>query len=355
VGFLLLAAIAAGLSLAATPAVRAVAIRLRALDLPGPRRVHTEPVPRLGGLAILAAGVGALALSPLFHVRALELLAAAGWRLGWFLAGVLVIVSTGVIDDLRGLGPRPKLGLQIVAAALALAAGYGLRGVTNPLTGVYVELGGFGGLLAILWIIGITNALNLIDGLDGLAAGVTLIASVVLFFVSLIQGRPDAACLWAVLGGALAGFLYYNFHPASIFLGDSGSLLLGYVLAVVSIQSLQKSATAVVVLAPLLALGLPVMEMVLTLVRRTLRSEPGALFRPDREHIHHQLVGRGRTHRGAVLMLYCVCVACGLLALVAVILQGVTKAAVVGVAAAGIYAGIAILGYGIPRGARQTR
>ena len=346
VAYLVLALTAAGLSLAVTPLVRALAVRLGALDEPGTRHVHPAPVPRLGGVALLVAGTLALAVAPLLGVPALDLLASRGWHLGWLLAGVLLVVTAGIIDDVRGLEPLPKLGWQAAAAAMALVGGYGLRGATNPFTGGFIEFGAaWGGVATLVWILVITNALNLIDGLDGLAAGVAMIASATLLVVAVSEDRVDAACLWATLLGALAGFLRYNFNPASIFLGDSGSLLIGYLLAVLSLQSLQKGATAVVVLVPMLALGLPIMEVVLTLLRRTLVSGLASVFRADREHIHHRLVATGMTQRRAVLTLYAVCVAFSALAFLAVVVQGLVNAVVVGVTALATAAGIRALGY----------
>jgi UDP-GlcNAc:undecaprenyl-phosphate GlcNAc-1-phosphate transferase len=349
VAYLILALTAGALALVATPPIAILAGHLGALDEPGHRRVHAHPVPRLGGVALLLATIGALYITPLLGVRALDLLEGQGWNLRWLLGGVLLIVITGSVDDVRGLPPLVKLGLQILAAGLALAGGYGLRGVTNPFGGGFIEFGAVGALLTLAWIVTITNAFNLIDGLDGLAAGVALIASTTLFAVSLAQGRTDAACLWATIAGALAGFLRYNFNPASIFLGDSGSLLLGYLLGVLSIQSLQKGATAVIVLVPMLALGLPLMEVVLTLLRRTFFSGVSSIFHADREHIHHRLMGQGMTHRRAVLTLYAVCVAFSALAFAAVAAQGFGRAAVVAVAAVAMYAGIKALGYRAPR------
>jgi UDP-GlcNAc:undecaprenyl-phosphate GlcNAc-1-phosphate transferase len=345
VAYLILALTAAGLTLAVTPLVRALAVGLGAVDVPAARRVHRAPVPRLGGVAILIGGGAALAFAPLLGVPALDLLAARGWHLGWLLAGVLVVTTAGIVDDIRGLDPLPKLAWQGAAAALAIAGGYGLRGATNPFTGGFIEFGAAGVLATLVWILVITNAFNLIDGLDGLAAGVAMIASATLLIVAVSEDRVDAACLWATLLGALAGFLRYNFNPASIFLGDSGSLLIGYLLAVLSLQSLQKGATAVVVLVPMLALGLPIMEVVLTLIRRTLVSGLASVFRADREHIHHRLVATGMTQRSAVLTLYAVCVAFSALAFLAVAAQGPLNAVVVGVAALATAAGIRALGY----------
>jgi len=218
-------------------------------------------------------------------------------------------------------------------------------------------------LLTLLWVVGITNAFNLIDGLDGLAAGVALIAAGTLFVVSLAGGRAEVAAVAAALAGALAGFLYHNFNPASVFLGDSGSLLVGYVLSVLSIQAAQKGATAVVILVPILALGLPIMDTLLAMIRRVLgalhvvqldseRNEyrflvvgSASVFRADREHIHHRLLSMGLTHRRAVLLLYGVCVALGLLAFLAVRARGSDTALLVGIVAVASYAGIRKLGY----------
>jgi UDP-GlcNAc:undecaprenyl-phosphate GlcNAc-1-phosphate transferase len=347
--YLALALTAAALALVVTPATAALARRFGVVDTPGPRRVHAHPVPRLGGIALVLAVSGALLLTPIFGVRAIPLLERSGWHLAWLCGGALLIVAAGVLDDVRGLAPVPKLAVQVLAAGVALAGGYGLRGITNPFGG-YVEFGAVGTVLTLVWIVTITNAFNLIDGLDGLAAGVALIASATLFAVALVSGRPDAACLWATLAGALAGFLCYNFGPASIFLGDSGSLLLGYLLGVLSLQSLQKGATAFIVLVPILALGLPLMEVALTVVRRTVGSGAASVFDADDEHIHHRLVGRGMTHRRAVLTLYAVCVAFSVLSFVAVAAQGLGTAAVVGAAGAATYAGIRVLGYHLRRG-----
>ncbi|MGH7895514.1 MAG: glycosyltransferase family 4 protein [Candidatus Binatia bacterium] len=340
---LVLAVIAATLAFALTPGVRWLATRLHAIDRPGRRRVHQGAVPRLGGLAVLGAVLGTLAVGPIVGVDVVSLLAARGWNLGWLLAGVLLTVATGVRDDTRGLKPLPKLGLVVAASGVALAGGYGLRGFTDPFTGTYVELGPLGGLATLCWIVVVTNAFNLVDGLDGLASGVALIASATLLAVSLIEGREDVALLWAVLGGALAGFLPYNFFPARIFLGDSGSLLLGYLLAVLALQSLEKGATLVVILAPVLALGLPVTEVVSTVVRRTVSQGAGSIFRADRGHIHHRLLRGGLSHRGAVLALYAVCAVLGGLSFLAVITHG-ASAVVVGIAGTATYAAIRWLG-----------
>lgn len=185
-------------------------------------------------------------------------------------------------------------------------------------------------MLTIVWVVAITNAFNLIDGLDGLAAGVGLIAAMTLLTIAWIEGRQEVLPLWAVVVGALAGFLVYNFVPASIFLGDSGSLLVGYLIALLALQALEKSATVVVVLASVLALGLPIMDMTLAIVRRTVTSGPWGIVRADRAHLHHRLLDDGTmTQRRAVLVLYGVAVGFGLIAVVAAVTQSVLDAALV--------------------------
>jgi len=344
--YLSLAATAAALALALTPLLRRLAVRIGAIDQPDGRRVHVSAVPRLGGLAIVGAVLGAVLLSPLLGVDVAALLVVRDWHLGWLLAGVFTVVAAGVWDDLHGLAPLAKLGLVLIAALAALAGDFGLHGFTDPLSGTYVTFGALGGLVTLVWIVAVTNAFNLVDGLDGLASGVALLAAVTLLAVSLLEGRQEAALLWAVIGGALAGFLPYNFFPATIFLGDSGSLFLGYALAVLAVQSLEKSATLVIVLVPVLALGLPVIEIGLTVLRRASTRGVTALFRADRDHIHHRLLGSGLSHRRAVLTLYALCAALGAFAFLAVVVQGPWNAVLVGVTSVASFAAIRRLAYG---------
>jgi UDP-GlcNAc:undecaprenyl-phosphate GlcNAc-1-phosphate transferase len=336
---------AASLCVIITPVVRAAAVQLGAIDRGGSRHVHRGGVPRLGGVALLIAGAGALLLAQAVGIGVLDLLTAYGWRLEWLAAGALVIVVLGSVDDLRGVGPLAKLAWQTLAAVIAVWGGFGFAALTNPFGDGVVWLGALGGLLSVIWILVVTNAFNLIDGLDGLAAGTGLIAAVTLFLVALAEGRPDAAAMAALLAGLLTGFLRFNFAPASIFLGDAGSLLLGYVLAVLSIQSLQKGPTAVVILVPILTLGLPILEAAVTIARRWLVAGIASIFRADREHIHHRLLALGMTDRRAVLLLYGVCAAFGALALLAIGSRALGNAAIV--AGAALLAAIALrrLGY----------
>lgn len=349
VPYVILAACAAALSLIATPLVARLARRVGALDEPADQRMHTQAIPRLGGLAIVAAGAATLGLAPIVGVPVTAILRAAGWNLPWLLAGVAVITTAGALDDIRGLAPLAKLAWQMAAATLVVAGGYGVDGIDNPFSGAFTPLGTFGTVASVLWIVLVTNALNLIDGLDGLAAGVALITTVTLFAVSLVEERLGAACLWAILGGTLAGFLRYNFSPASIFLGDSGSMLLGFLLAVLSLKSLEKSALAVVLTVPILALGFPIIEVALTLLRRTLTAGVGSVTRGDRGHIHDHLLKQGLSQRRTVFVLYAVCATFGGLAFVALLIRGPANALIVGVGALFMWLGIRAAGYGRSR------
>lgn len=359
----LLGLTAVWLALLLTPATVALARQLGAVDEPDQRRVHSGRIPRLGGLAVFAAFVGALVLGLIADRLLVDVFWGNKWPWGWLLGGALVVVACGAADDVWTLGPVPKLCFQLLAGFMVLAAGRGIELVTNPLTGSSVALGILAIPVTLLWVVGITNGFNLIDGLDGLAVGVALIASGTLFLVSLLGGRVEVALLAVTLAGALAGFLYYNFNPASVFLGDCGSLLVGYLLSVLSIQASQKGTTAIVILVPILALGLPIMDALLAMIRRLLRAlhvvrpderlneyrflvvGPAALFRADRDHIHHRLLAMGLTHRRAVLLLYAVCLAFGALAFLAVSLRGANTALMVGGVAAASYVGIRRLGY----------
>jgi UDP-GlcNAc:undecaprenyl-phosphate GlcNAc-1-phosphate transferase len=324
----LVAALVVGL---AAPLMRRIGFAIGAVDRPGHRKVHASDVSRLGGVAVwgavscavvIAAATGVLDDETFVRVRVTWPLLATG-------AGLLVLV--GIVDDVRGLRARTKLLAQCVAASLVVVAGCVIREATNPITGTSVGLGVFAVPVTLLWVIGVTNALNLIDGLDGLAAGVGLIVSGTLCLIAFTSGRPDVAMLAGILAGALVGFLYFNFNPATIFLGDSGSLFLGYALAVLSLESAHKGATAVLVLAPILALGVPLMDTSLTVVRRLLSS--GSLMQPDRDHIHHRLIALGLSHRRAVLVLYAACL-CGNVAAIFSVRAATRDTALVAVAVA---------------------
>jgi UDP-GlcNAc:undecaprenyl-phosphate/decaprenyl-phosphate GlcNAc-1-phosphate transferase len=296
------AAVVAGLL---APQMRRVGFAVGAVDRPGHRKVHDTDVSRLGGVAVWGSVACIVAAAASFGLLDGETFASVRVRWLPLACGAALLAAIGVVDDVRGLRARTKLLAQLAAAALVVAAGCVIREATNPITGASLALGVLAIPVTIVWIMGVTNALNLIDGLDGLAAGVGLIVSGTLCLISLTVGRNDVALLTGVLAGALAGFLYFNFNPATIFLGDSGSLFLGFTLAVLSIESAHKGATAVLVLAPFLALGVPIMDTTLTVLRRLLVS--ASIMQPDRDHIHHRLIALGFSHRRAVLVLYVAC------------------------------------------------
>lgn len=291
---------------AVTPLVRRLAFRVGAVDEPTARRVHTRCIPRLGGLAIVVAFV-----LPLFMLVALRTQIATMWfaqrsLVVGLLAGGLMIAAAGAWDDVRGMRARHKLLAQIAAASVAWAFGLRLECVTLPYFG-HISFSPLSFLVTIAWFVAIINAINLIDGLDGLAAGVGFFACVANFITAYLGGYPGnlVICLLAAtLAGAIVGFLFHNFHPATIFMGDTGSMFLGFMLAAIPLFGVgtDKGGTALAVMVPLLALGLPIFDMISAMVRRLIAGRP--IFSADRSHIHHKLLDRGHSHRGAVLILY---------------------------------------------------
>ncbi len=327
------AAAALFLSAVATPAVTLLARRLGVVDRPGGRHLHRSTTPQLGGIAVaLSFGVTLSASMALSSDLPGQLL---GGGMGLFLIAVaaLMVLVLGVVDDVHDLSPIVKLLFETLAATIVVFAGYGFVAVSNPISGGTVDLGWAGPLATVAWIVLITNAFNLIDGLDGLAAGVALIATLTLTGIAAIEGRFDAVLVWAVLAGSLLGFMPYNLPPASIFLGDSGSLLLGFAMAVLSIQSLQKGATTVVLAVPVLALGLPLSDTAHAVLRRWLGAGVAAIARPDRDHVHHRLLRLGFSERRALLILYSICLVFSVLAFLAVVARGPFGALLVAFAA----------------------
>lgn len=278
------------LSLLVTPWVIRLAQRLGAVDQPDQRKVHCQPMPRLGGLAVyLGFAVTVLITQPLT-------LPLAG-----LLLGASLIVLLGVWDDVRGLSPWVKLAGQLLAAGSLIPFGIHVEFLTNPLGGI-IYLGVLGVPLTVFWVVAVTNAVNLIDGLDGLAAGTALIASLTLAAVAFTLGNTAVVAVTLILAGAILGFLRYNFHPARVFLGDTGSMFLGFALGALAVMGLSKGATALSVLIPIVILGIPLTDTAFAVWRRFRNRKP--IFGPDRGHLHHRLLGLGLTHRGAVLALY---------------------------------------------------
>jgi UDP-GlcNAc:undecaprenyl-phosphate GlcNAc-1-phosphate transferase len=290
------------LSLVLTRWVRKVAtargwVKAPALD----RHVHTKPVPTLGGVAIYAS----------FTIVSALILVMPRWiglpvglpvmKTVGILGPALIIFLLGLCDDLRSIGPYRKFGVQAFAAVLLYLSGFGIHQLDLFSTGRILQTA-VGLPLTVLWVLLITNAFNLIDGLDGLAAGSALFSTVVVLAVSLLIPNPMVTCLTIALAGAILGFLRFNFHPASIFLGDSGSLFIGFMLSALALAGSQKAPTMVAVAIPVVSFGLPILDATLAVVRRFLGGKP--LFSGDNDHIHHKLLKRGVSQRTAVLILY---------------------------------------------------
>ena len=309
IAFLLSLFVAAAL----TPLLRSFARRRGLLDhAVGSRKIHGRPVPRLGGIAIVLGSLAPFVGLFVYRTSLGEQLYANRTRALAFLGGGLAIALLGLYDDLRGSSALKKLAVQTGVALALYHFGYRIEVLATPL-GVAVPLGALALPLTVLWIIGVINAMNLIDGLDGLAGGVALFALGTNFVIAAYRGDPFMAFFTAALGGAVLGFLFYNFNPASIFMGDTGSMFLGFVLAAGSIQTSQKSSTAVALLVPMVALGLPIADTLFAIARRALRGRP--LFSADKEHIHHKLLALGLTQRQAVVTLYAACGVLGAAAL----------------------------------------
>ncbi|SHI51026.1 MraY family glycosyltransferase [Propionispora hippei] len=292
----------------ATPHIKDLAIKAGAMDAPDARKVHTSPIPRMGGLAIYAGFILAVVSSmQITH------------EIAGLLIGGTVILIVGIIDDLKPLPAKVKLFGQILAAAVLVLFDVRIEWLTNPF-GEMIYINYLSVPLTILWVVGLTNTVNLIDGLDGLAAGVSTIASITILLVALQQNFWSVAIMMAALAGSAMGFLQHNFNPAKIFMGDTGSMFLGYMLAAVSILGMVKSAATIALIVPILALGLPIMDTAFAIIRRYSNGRP--IFKPDRGHLHHRLLDMGLTQKQAVLLMY---VISGCLGLSAIALTEVNK------------------------------
>lgn len=294
-------------SFALTPVVKILAQKLGAMDVPGEaRRVHDHPIPRMGGLAIF-----------LGFIVSMLLFADITQEVRGILLGSIIIVITGVIDDIISLRAWTKFLIQILAAVIAVLHGVVINVVSNP--NVFssqeaIVLGWVAIPITVLWIVGITNSVNLIDGLDGLAVGVSTISSVTMFVVALLVAEGNVAVILAALMGACVGFMPYNFNPAKIFMGDTGALLLGYVLSTVSVVGMFKFYAIVTFIVPILALFLPLFDTTCAFFRRLLHGQ--SPMHPDRGHLHHRLIDMGLSQKQAVAILYSISAILGLCAVV---------------------------------------
>ena len=301
-------AVAAVLSYFFTPPVKNFAHKVGAIDVPkDARRMHKKPIPRLGGLAIY----GGFLCSILIFGQLDETMLCV-------LLGAAIIVALGIFDDVLALGAKLKFVVQIVAAAIPVCIGdlqIGLFTNLNPLSDTpFVHLGILAVPVTIIWIVGITNAVNLIDGLDGLAVGVSSIAAITMLAVALLTGNMPIAITMAALAGACIGFMPYNLNPAKIFMGDTGSTFLGYMLATVSIMGLFKFYAVISFAVPFLILGLPIFDTANAIIRRVAAGR--SPMSPDRGHVHHKLIDMGFNQKQAVAVLYVISAILGLSAVV---------------------------------------
>lgn len=289
-------------SIILTPLVKMLAFKIGATDRPNQRKVHQKIMPRLGGLAIfLSFVIGVIILQP-ENVYATAIL-----------AGAAIIVLTGMLDDMIELSAKYKLLGQIVAAVLVVVWGGAQVEFINLPFGGQIEFGFMSIPLTIIWIVGVTNAINLIDGLDGLAAGVSSIALITIAGMAVIMGDTFVAVMASILLVSTLGFLIYNFHPAKIFMGDTGALFLGYMISVLALLGF-KNITVVSLIIPVIILGVPISDTFYAIIRRFVNKQP--LSAPDKSHLHHCLLRMGYSHKQTVLIIYAIAALFGLAALI---------------------------------------
>lgn len=285
-----------------TPLVRTLAVKIGAIDAPDARKVHQVSIPRLGGLAIY---IGYM-VSLLYSVKDIS-------SVKGLLIGSVILVAVGIWDDVKQIGPKTKLLGQIVAALMLPIFDNAIHFISIGDHMLYLEYLSIP--LTVFWIVGFTNIVNLIDGLDGLAAGISLIACIAICIVTLQMGQADLACITLALAGAACGFLRYNFNPAKIFMGDTGSMLLGYTMAAISVMGSVKTAATVGLVVPVIVLGLPILDTLFAIVRRRINGRP--VFQPDKGHLHHRLLAMGLTQKQAVLLMYAITAVLGCVSIVA--------------------------------------
>lgn len=273
------------------PQVTKLAFKIGAIDKPNKRKVHTKVMPRLGGLAIYLGFTSIVLVTQELTSQLIGLL-----------IGSAIIVAIGVLDDIKDISPKVKLLGQILAALVIIYFGLGVNFITNPITGNTASLGWLALPVTLVWVVGITNAVNLIDGLDGLAGGVSTIAALILAVMGYMHGQYMMAGLALTLAASTVAFLRYNFFPANIFMGDSGSMFLGFNLAAFSMMGLTKSVTVLSVFVPILIIGIPIFDTLFAIVRRFINNQP--IFKADKAHLHHCLLNKGLSHKQTVLTIY---------------------------------------------------
>jgi UDP-GlcNAc:undecaprenyl-phosphate GlcNAc-1-phosphate transferase len=359
--YLILFLLASVFSFLLTPLVRVISRRLGVLDIPDERKIHKNLIPRWGGIPIFVAFNLVLLISACFDFFHLPIGFLKEISYNWLFAGSLLVMGLGAIDDIQRVPVPLKFLFQIVAALFVIIAFPKIEAIFTPFGTIHFGIWSF--LITILWVVAITNAINLLDGLDGLAAGTSFIVCIAMFGISLLNQHIGIALITVIFAGSIMGFLKYNFHPASIFLGDSGAYFLGFVISVLSIMSGQKGTTSVAILIPIIALGLPIMDTILSMFRRLLKSlhivevdqdknivkffylDGWSMFKADKDHIHHRLLKIGFTHKKAVVFLYAVSLVLGGLALSSVYFKNINHALLITAIGIAAYIGVSKLGY----------
>ncbi len=327
------------LALLLTPLVRNLARRFGFMDHSlGERRLHADPIPRLGGIAMVLAYIGAFAILLLADLKGGRLISEGFSMVTRLMPAAALIFAIGILDDLRGLSPLQKFAGQLVAALLAIWGGVLVTGVIGWNFPVWM-----GVPVTVIWLVGCTNAFNLIDGMDGLATGMGLFATMTILLVALFYNDVTLALAVAPLMGALLGFLRFNFNPATIFLGDCGSLTLGFLLGCYGVFWSQKAATLLGMTAPMMVLAVPLLDTTLSIVRRFLLGKP--IYKADRGHIHHRLLARGMTQCKVVLLLYGVAACGALLSVLLGVLENQYSGLVVVIFCGAAWIGVQHLGY----------
>lgn len=292
------------ISFIATPIIIKIAPLIGAMDIPkDERRVHSKPMPLLGGVAMYIATMAAI----LFFLPLTKTLIS-------IIIGGTIIFLSGLKDDLKGTTPKEKMFYQLLASVIVVWGGVQVDFITNPFesSGTILYLSWIGIPITIFWIVGITNTLNLIDGLDGLAAGVALISSISFVLVASKFGSTSIGILAAIIAGATIGFLPFNFNPAKIFMGDTGALFLGFMLAIVSIEGVMKSVATIAMIVPIIILGVPIFDTTFAIFRRLLSGKN--IMAADKSHLHHRLLNKGFSQKQTVLILYGISAVFGLFA-----------------------------------------
>lgn len=295
-------------TLLATPLAKCIAQHLGAIDKPDERRINKVPIPRMGGIGIALGLVAAVAVQvagtkllgwPTVFVPHMQL---QGVDYKLLTVAVVIVFLTGAIDDVRNLKPRQKLLGQILAACVAAASGLVIGNVANPFTAELIPIGWLAYPITVVYLVAFTNVINLIDGLDGLAAGITAISCAAMFYLSCEAHQIDATVLACILAGCCLGFLRYNFNPASIFMGDCGSNMLGFLLGVIALLGVNRVAAATTLIVPLVIAGVPIIDTFAAIVRR--RRGHTAISQADTGHIQHRLIKQGFDQKQAALMIY---------------------------------------------------